>query len=842
MVGKRKPVVESELAVRSQQPSPTLEHSSTQTKLTNERPDEPRRSGRATKGQHTKNHEEAPPPSKKKGKGKGSKAATSEAEENGDDEAIVRCICGDTEDYRGWMMIVCEQCEAWQHNFCMGVPEDDAQLPDQYYCEQCRPQNHKELVEAMRRGEKPWEEKIRRREEEENQKKKKGSRKSKGARASGVSADHQDASPRGSATPAAQLETVGKRKAVGIEIPVAPVNPRVSKGSQRKEANSGGQQMSPVTSHPPHPASPIGQRRKSTFDENPLKRRKSVVDDTAAKRRKSGAEGSLARRDSITLPPVDSLDQLPKERQGVANALQKSIKDLIDGSVKHNTYRVPDGQTPTVLATELALKIEYALYQRFPSEEEKSTYAEQFRSISFNIKKNKSLFDDILSGSLSPEELAGMSSDDMASEELQRERARLKEQADKQAVLLHDDGPRYKKTHKGEELIGGFDGARSMEMALHAASAATGSGSPTQATNGDDRAPLAVDTTAVTHDRKSSANFDIQQVFSAVRSPEVAQGAFSQPVPRAAAPVAPPKHGPGEDADIDRLLKDEDMTEALAELPEGEAVWRGSLTMQGAGGAQFSAFARYAGGIDLSHHIPYEKLLPQNLEIHGRIAILTADDYVAQHRYSTTTDVSVLQLVPFSGPSDPGLESIFNYLKSKERWGVIKNPDLHPDVRDLYVVLVEEGMSPLPKFMQLLEDMKIETPRPTNGLYLAMLVKTKQTPPPTAGADGVTATKTELSSMLAAAPEATPVAAMPANANTLPPAELGYEPGALARKILGHYVTTTTVRQLCNGVPNMSELQLTNLKDILDRDPAARDDISALSRHLYQRAKEQGFM
>ena len=381
MVGKRKPVVESELAVRSQQPPPTLKHSSTQTKLTNERPDEPRRSGRATKGQHTKNHEEAPPPSKKKGKGKGSKAATSEAEENGDDEAIVRCICGDTEDYRGWMMIVCEQCEAWQHNFCMGVPEDDAQLPDQYYCEQCRPQNHKELVEAMRRGEKPWEEKIRRREEEENQKKKKGSRKSKGARASGVSADHQDASPRGSATPAAQPETVGKRKAVGIEIPVAPVNPRVSKGSQRKEANSGGQQMSPVTSHAPHPASPIGQRRKSTFDENPLKRRKSVVDDTAAKRRKSGAEGSLARRDSITLPPVDSLDQLPKERQGVANALQKSIKDLIDGSVKHNTYRVPDGQTPTVLATELALKIEYALYQRFPSEEEKSTYAEQFRSL-----------------------------------------------------------------------------------------------------------------------------------------------------------------------------------------------------------------------------------------------------------------------------------------------------------------------------------------------------------------------------------------------------------------------------------------------------------------------------
>jgi hypothetical protein len=284
------------------------------------------------------------------------------------------------------------------------------------------------------------------------------------------------------------------------------------------------------------------------------------------------------------------------------------------------------------------------------------------------------------------------------------------------------------------------------------------------------------------------------------------------------------------------------MNEALAEVLEGDVVWRGSLTMQGAGGAHFSAFARYAGGIDLSHHIPYDQLLPQNLEIHGRIAILTADEYVAQHRYSTTTEVSVLQLVPFSGSSDPGIESIFSYLKSKERWGVIKNPDLHSDIRDLYVVLVEEGMTPLPKFMQLLEDMKIENPRPTNGLYLAMLVKTKQTPPPTAGADGGVDTKTEPSSMLTTAPEVTPVATTPSNANTLAPTELGYEPGALAREVLGHYVTTTTVKQLCNGVPNMSKLQLTNLKDILDRDPAAREDISALSRHLHQRAKEQGFI
>ena len=38
----------------------------------------------------------------------------------------------------------------------MGLPEDYA--PEKYCCEQCRPQDHKPLLAAMKRGEKPWEE------------------------------------------------------------------------------------------------------------------------------------------------------------------------------------------------------------------------------------------------------------------------------------------------------------------------------------------------------------------------------------------------------------------------------------------------------------------------------------------------------------------------------------------------------------------------------------------------------------------------------------------------------------------------------------------------------------
>lgn len=141
--------------------------------------EETRRSGRANKGQHTKNHdaiEEPSPaaPSKsksqpkvdKKGQGKGQAKGNSvraqstqsleapEEEEAGED--IIRCVCGDQRDIRGRQMICCDNCAAWQHNKCLGLPEGDFWNEKNYFCEQCKPENHVELLAAMARGEKPW--------------------------------------------------------------------------------------------------------------------------------------------------------------------------------------------------------------------------------------------------------------------------------------------------------------------------------------------------------------------------------------------------------------------------------------------------------------------------------------------------------------------------------------------------------------------------------------------------------------------------------------------------------------------------------------------------------------
>lgn len=51
------------------------------------------------------------------------------------------------------------------------MSDDDDELPERYYCEQCRPKDHKKLLAQVARGEKPWEERQRQRELEEQSKK-----------------------------------------------------------------------------------------------------------------------------------------------------------------------------------------------------------------------------------------------------------------------------------------------------------------------------------------------------------------------------------------------------------------------------------------------------------------------------------------------------------------------------------------------------------------------------------------------------------------------------------------------------------------------------------------------
>lgn len=193
--------------------------------------EEIRRSGRATKGQHTKNAEESEKAPKKKGKG--GRKSKAEAEPEPEEEVtIIRCICGyEEEDENDTSpMICCDSCSAWQHNVCMGMPTDEDDCPDQYYCEQCHPEDHKELLDGIARGEKPWlarQAEHEREEEEAKAKKRKGGKRGRKSKAELEAGNSNNGSavntPAKSQTPAAEVKPevkpeTGKRKASDLAV------------------------------------------------------------------------------------------------------------------------------------------------------------------------------------------------------------------------------------------------------------------------------------------------------------------------------------------------------------------------------------------------------------------------------------------------------------------------------------------------------------------------------------------------------------------------------------------------------------------------------------------------
>lgn len=209
----------------------------------NEYADSVRKSSRATKGQHRKSFEPADTPTAKaRGKGKGSKAAKQTSSEptppDEDEDSIIRCICGyvveDEDDDR--KMICCDSCTAWQHNECMEVSLDDDELPEQYYCELCRPDLHQALLEKVERGERPWEERERKRQQEEEEarlKKKKGKKGKKG-RVSNVKVDVETEPAKTNGAPDTASTVMPPPTAITPTTVTREFEPRAESVSKRK--------------------------------------------------------------------------------------------------------------------------------------------------------------------------------------------------------------------------------------------------------------------------------------------------------------------------------------------------------------------------------------------------------------------------------------------------------------------------------------------------------------------------------------------------------------------------------------------------------------------------------
>ena len=497
-------------------------------------------------------------------------------------------------------------------------------------------------------------------------------------------------------------------------------------------------------------------------------------------RRKSGAPAAKKRDSTAGQPQLELVEQPSElqsdERQRVATALVKLFKDLTKQAEKQGAFSLPKGQKVDEFGNKLGLLVEQAIFMNFWSGTGKApeAYANKFRTISHNAKKNPSLRDRVLSGSLSPSDFSRMEPKDMASEELQEMKEEMLKEAEKQHVLIQEEGPRMRRTHKGEELIedeshiaDSMDSSfvapvrkRPSEIDPNIAKQASpdteklqspaavelpetfGIGSPTTAqplkidTNTEPRAPTAAP------ERKSANNFNIQDVWQGVKGPDPETQRTRQ-ASRPSEPLLQQPQGSGVKADpeIDQLLKDEEPEDEEPYSPidytaePGSNIWHGKLAM--AGIASFHGTGRHVAGADLSATLPWHTLIPTSLTIEGRISTERAEEYLCSLKWSTTTDVIVVAVTPNSdAESQVQFDKLFTYFTERRRYGVIGKSPV-PSVKDTYVVTLDAGAGKKPDFVEMLEYCIIEDPRPERTLLLTFAVKlnnspsAQQTPRPT---------------------------------------------------------------------------------------------------------------
>ncbi|KAG8193339.1 hypothetical protein JTE90_022969 [Oedothorax gibbosus] len=423
--------------------------------------------------------------------------------------------------------------------------------------------------------------------------------------------------------------------------------------------------------------------------------------------------------------------------------IRKTLKNILIDRCKN----ADDVQLPEDDVEEIAKKIEEELHSLYKDNSFK--YRAKYRSLMFNIKdpRNQGLFRNILKGNITPDNLVGMSSEELASSELvkwrENENQHLldiirREQLDHQKT---SSGLLLKKTHKGEveiedeltsiiehnipqviskEIASELEVLPEKEVKdtthLHRShlfdlkcKICTGKIVPPPSDEGISKKIRVAHSISVdTHSPTDSVEKSVSKLVGAKSSVSSAGDDSVDQVQSSTVRIQSPE----------RALRP-----LASNFPSKSLIraWKGVIFMQDTTKFLSSAY-KVSGDSD-----KLRTELPDTIQVCGRIIPDQVWDYLGKLKQSGNKELIVIYFQPANDEEAAAYQSFYSYLSSRKRYGVVSN--CSKKIKDFYIVPLSAA-SPVPVVLVPLDGPGLPTQRP--NMLLGVIVHHKFTPASTA--------------------------------------------------------------------------------------------------------------
>ncbi|KAG1456129.1 hypothetical protein G6F56_006904 [Rhizopus delemar] len=427
------------------------------------------------------------------------------------------------------------------------------------------------------------------------------------------------------------------------------------------------------------------------------------------------SEKNSPKSETLSKPEQDMTLMNPDENPVRRNVI-KNMTGLLEQSMASALERDPDVFDKTPIeekSKELARSIEATLFERLGENNQPGEpYKIKFRSLYHNLrdKANHNFQWRVVTGDLSPLELIGMSSEDMANPELKSKSEVLRQKSLKNSILKMENMPIIKKTHKGDIIMIPKD-----------------SGYQEQVDKVDP--PLT------------------ETVLEPVKS--ITTAAAAEPMDDILARIGIQEERNMEShrvkkrkvtVDVEELLGEEeetpfevemDMEEEVKTLPmvveqpkeKVASIWQGRVNMPQV--AEFEACARQIGGRQMSPE-EWSEVLSPTMWVEGRIPAERVTSYITQTQYSSSREIVLIQVEAENRQTELGLnngqtEILLNYLETRKRFAVVGHNKTQ--IKDFYLIPLKKHQN-IPDCLYVV---RVEESERDCDLFLGVLVLQKKT-------------------------------------------------------------------------------------------------------------------